>query len=76
MLTASLERFEAIKNEAPAEYRDYLVHSSTYEAGSRCKVSIINSIKWLDHHLSLQLQKKSYSNLIPLKKDVERLATF
>ncbi|XP_059075930.1 very-long-chain aldehyde decarbonylase CER3 isoform X3 [Cryptomeria japonica] len=44
MLTASLERFKLVKNEAPAEYRNYLIHSSTYEAGSRCKTWIVG--KW------------------------------
>eukprot|EP01018_Ginkgo_biloba_P009437 Gb_16836 [translate_table: standard] len=40
MLTASIERFEAVKMQAPVDYRQYLEHVSTYEAGRSCRSSI------------------------------------
>lgn len=48
MLTPSGERFQAILKEAPAEYQQYLVHVTKYQAAQHCKVgSKQQMIYWL-----------------------------
>eukprot|EP00253_Pinus_taeda_P001261 PITA_01261 len=43
MLTTSFERFNAVRNQAPAKYQQYLEHVSKYVAGRFCKVSAYSS---------------------------------
>ncbi|KAM7477084.1 hypothetical protein LguiB_024327 [Lonicera macranthoides] len=45
MLTSSTERFQKIKEEAAAEYQNYLVQVTKYQAARNCKAWIVG--KWI-----------------------------
>ncbi|CAN6976049.1 unnamed protein product [Brassica oleracea var. botrytis] len=45
MLTLSTERFQKIQKEAPAEFQNYLVQVTKYNAAQHCKTWIVG--KWL-----------------------------
>ncbi|KAL6973744.1 Very-long-chain aldehyde decarbonylase cer3 [Sarracenia purpurea var. burkii] len=45
MLTLSIERFQNIQKEAPAEFQKYLVQVTKYQAAQNCKAWIVG--KWI-----------------------------
>ncbi|KAM5554044.1 very-long-chain aldehyde decarbonylase CER3 [Rosa sericea] len=45
MLTLSTERFQKVQKEAPAEYQNYIVQVTKYQAARNCKTWIVG--KWI-----------------------------
>ncbi|KAL3684329.1 hypothetical protein R1sor_002351 [Riccia sorocarpa] len=58
MLTSSLERYEAIRKEAPKDQQQYLIRVTKYQAGKNCKTWIMG--KWISNKDQLMAPTGTY----------------